>query len=116
MPGSSFDRRFLRSHFFVLSFGSSLLLVLCGCGLALSLEPAGTRHHGGMKVGRGHVCNINPSPSWVDQTLVGIPHHVAIGPRSFSLRGGSDTLVMTSSLLTYFSSSGLLFVWIGLYS
>jgi hypothetical protein len=33
-------------------------------GPALSLEPAGTRLHGGMKVGRGHVCKINPSPSW----------------------------------------------------
>jgi hypothetical protein len=33
----------------------------------------------------------------VDQTLVGTTHHVAIGPRSFLPRGGSDTLVITNS-------------------
>lgn len=35
----------------------------CLASSALSLEPAGTRLRDGMKVGRGHVCNINPSPS-----------------------------------------------------
>ena len=89
----------------------SLFLVrLFGSGLALSLEPAGTRLRGGMKVGRGHVCNINPILPGADQSLVGTPHHVAIGPRTISHRGGSDTLVMTiitpsySTLCIMFSS------------
>jgi len=73
-----------------------------------------------MKVGRGHVCKIDPSTIWTDQILRSI-HHVAIGSRSMLFAVLTDSLVLTSDftftlLLSSFSSNmtlTLCFVFLG---